>query len=152
MKRPQSRQAGTSIIESLIAILIFSIGMLALINLQVRSIAHAGDAKYRGDAAFLANQIIGRIWADRANVANYAHNAGLTAAQLAAAQYEASSQPPANASYTGWLTNISNTLPRASANMQQILIGANGLVTVTVRWHPKDAASPHNHVAVAQIN
>ena len=69
---------GFVLLEALIGLLIFSIGILALVAMQAESIRNTTEAKYRNDAAYLANQIIGRMWADRGNLANYAHRPGGT--------------------------------------------------------------------------
>lgn len=56
------RQRGVMLLEALIAILIFSIGILAIVALQASSIKLASDSKYRSDANMLANQLIGQMW------------------------------------------------------------------------------------------
>jgi type IV pilus assembly protein PilV len=43
------------LLEALIAILIFSFGILGLVGLQANAINLSTDAKYRADAALLAN-------------------------------------------------------------------------------------------------
>ena len=64
-------QQGVVLLESLIAILIFSMGILALMGLQAAMIGNTTDAKYRADAAYLAKQRLGKMWADPTNLANY---------------------------------------------------------------------------------
>jgi type IV pilus assembly protein PilV len=64
-------QRGIVLLEGLIAMLIFSLGILAIVGLQAAVTRHATDAKYRADASFIANQSIGLMWADRKNLANY---------------------------------------------------------------------------------
>ena len=55
------------ILEAMIAILIFSMGILALVGMQATAINTASDAKYRSTAGFLADQMIGTVWAARQN-------------------------------------------------------------------------------------
>jgi type IV pilus assembly protein PilV len=50
------------ILEALIAILVFSMGILAIVGLQAVSIKLAGDAKYRADASLLAEELLGQMW------------------------------------------------------------------------------------------
>jgi type IV pilus assembly protein PilV len=50
------------LLEALIAILIFSLGILSLVALQATSIQLTSDAKYRTDATLLANRLIGQMW------------------------------------------------------------------------------------------
>lgn len=139
-------QAGATLLESLVAILIFSFGLLGLIGLQAASIKNTAEAKYRADAAFLANQIIGEMWADNiANLASYAHRpTGGGCAPTGTAS--------GNAKVTTWLANINATLPGAASTKQQIVVNAaNNLVTVTICWLPAQEATPSNFVTVAQI-
>lgn len=153
MKQMHStQQHGSALLEALIAVLIFSMGILALMGLLAASIKSSGDAKYRADAAYLANQIIGQMWVDRANIPlSYAHQPGGTTvcAPIGAAS--------ANTNVTTWLTQVGSLLPGATAASQQIFVGpitpSNAYpVRVTVCWQaPRDLA-PHNFVATAQIN
>jgi type IV pilus assembly protein PilV len=69
--KPLKAQQGMLLLEGLIAILIFSCGILALVGLQSATVRYVGDAKYRADASFLANQSIGKMWADRQNLSAY---------------------------------------------------------------------------------
>ena len=71
MTRALKSQGGVILIEALIGILIFSIGILALIGMQAAAMKNTTDARYRSEAAFLANQIIGQMWVDRTNLAQY---------------------------------------------------------------------------------
>ncbi len=64
-------QAGVVLIEALVGVLIFSIGILAIIGMQAFAVEQVADAKYRLDASMIANQQIGRMWVDQANLANY---------------------------------------------------------------------------------
>ena len=146
-------QRGSTLLEALIAILLFSMGILALMGLQAGALKNMADAKSRTEAAFLANQIIGQMWAEvPANLAAYAHNP--TTAGTCLFTGGAST----NDKVTAWLGNASTSgtvagnLPGASSDKQQIAIGAGNLVTVTICWQGPREAAPHNYVAVAQVN
>lgn len=72
-RRPVLRaQRGMMLLEGMIAIVIFSLGILAIIGLQAATVKQTTDAKYRLDASFLANQAIGTIWTNRSNLAAHA--------------------------------------------------------------------------------
>jgi type IV pilus assembly protein PilV len=62
-------QHGVVLIEVLVSILIFSVGVLAIVGLQANMIQNTADAKYRSEASYIAQSTIGRIWADPAYVA-----------------------------------------------------------------------------------
>jgi type IV pilus assembly protein PilV len=66
------KQAGVVLIEALLGILIFSIGILALIGMQSVAVKNTADARYRTEAAYLAIAIISQIRLDMAQVSQYA--------------------------------------------------------------------------------
>jgi type IV pilus assembly protein PilV len=131
------RQRGATLLEALIGILIFSIGILALVGMQALAIKHMSDAKYRSDAAFLANEIIGQMWVNRGSLGSYA--------------FPGAGAPPA--AIDGWVTHIQNSLPgvTAAANLPIITV-AGTTVTVTVRWQLPGGADVHRHITMAYIN
>jgi len=62
LKLDGHRQQGAALLESLIAILLFSMGILALVGLQGAMVKNTSDAKYRAEATFIAQQRLGLIW------------------------------------------------------------------------------------------
>jgi type IV pilus assembly protein PilV len=64
-------QQGVVLLEVMIAILIFSMGVLAIVGLQAVMVKNTADSKYRADASYIAQQAIGRMWSDPANAASY---------------------------------------------------------------------------------
>jgi len=67
-------QQGMMLLEALIALVIFSMGILALVGLQASMLSNTSNAKYRADASYVAQQRIGQIWADSDNAINYLEN------------------------------------------------------------------------------
>lgn len=67
----KSAQQGVVILEAMIAILIFSMGVLAIVGLQAAMIKNTVDSEFRTDANYIAQQRIGLMWADPTNLANY---------------------------------------------------------------------------------
>src|SRR2546428_12965622 len=67
------RENGVMLLEALIAILIFSIGILAVVGLQAVSIRNVTDSKHRTEAAFLANNLLSQMWTDAGKFASYAY-------------------------------------------------------------------------------
>lgn len=98
MLKGKSNQQGVVILEALIAILIFSLGILALVGLQAAMIKNTGASKYRLDASYIVQKRIGEMWADPSNLASYVETdtdisalipGGLrTVSQLSATQYQ----------------------------------------------------------------
>lgn len=94
----KSKQQGMVLLEALIAVVIFSMGILALVGLQAAMIQNTTNSKFRADASYIAQQRIGVMWADPANAAGYVETntpisnllpGGLrTVTQLAVGQYQ----------------------------------------------------------------
>jgi type IV pilus assembly protein PilV len=57
-----SSQRGVVIIEAMIAILIFSIGVLGIVGMQASMIKNTSESKFRSDASYIAQQQIGVLW------------------------------------------------------------------------------------------
>ncbi|UUZ75296.1 type IV pilus modification protein PilV [Polaromonas sp. P1(28)-13] len=142
-------QAGSTLIEALVALLIFSFGVLGLLGLQAVSIKNGGDAKYRSDASYLANQIIAQMWVDRSNIDNYAHyQTGPVCAFTGSVS--------GNTNVTDWVTQVTSLLPGAASSKTQIQVSTpvagTKQVKVTVCWQTLQETSAHNFVTTAQIN
>jgi len=149
MRNAPAAQRGVMLIEALIGILIFSIGILALVAMQAQAIRQSAEAKFRSDASYLANSLIGRMWTDRANLASYAHRQTDTAGSLCAPTGTDSTY---NYVTAVWLVKVAAALPGATAATQQVKVEANNKVTVSVCWMSPQDNTPHRHVVTAYIN
>lgn len=69
--KKKHHQQGAVLLEALIAVLIFSLGILALVGLQAAMIKNTGTSKYRLDASYIVQKRIGEMWADPASLASY---------------------------------------------------------------------------------
>lgn len=58
-------QAGVALLEVLVSVLLFSLGVLGLIGLQARAINLSIDAEDRNRAALIANDIAATMWTTR---------------------------------------------------------------------------------------
>jgi type IV pilus assembly protein PilV len=65
-------QTGSFILEALIAILIFSFGVLGIVGLQARSLKFTNDSQYRAEAVYHANSLLARMWTGNATPAQLA--------------------------------------------------------------------------------
>jgi type IV pilus assembly protein PilV len=72
-KAIRRRHRGVMLIEALLAILIFSLGILAVVGMQSVAIKEVAQSKFRGDAAFLTQELMGQMWIDNGNIASYAY-------------------------------------------------------------------------------
>ncbi len=129
-----SSQRGMFLLEALIGILIFSMGVLAVVGLVAGTITNVSDAKYRTDASLLANRIIGEMWVDRGNLASYQYSSGTPPSVL-----------------TNWVNAVNSALPGTSTVPPTIAVAGN-TVTVTISWKPPRATTAHVFSAVALIS
>ena len=61
----RASQSGVALIEVLVSVLLFSLGILGLIGLQARAINLSVDAEDRNRAALIANDIATTMWIQR---------------------------------------------------------------------------------------
>lgn len=131
---------GFSLVEVLVAIVVFSMGVLGLMKLQATAVRMSTDARQRAEATFLADQLLARMLiSDPATAASFAHRPDGT---VSCAPTGAAST---NAVVTDWLTQVTATLPRASADEQQVIVTTGAATDVTVRlcWKNAEADAPH---------
>jgi type IV pilus assembly protein PilV len=137
----RSAQGGVMLLEALLGLLIFSLGVLALVAMQAVSISNVSNAKYRVEAAFMAEEIMNYMWLDPNNlVLGYSY-------------------PGGNSQYLlNWVSRIqsaSTGLPGSVTYPPTVVVGAavNGVtpVTVTIRWKAPDALAPSNHIAMTYV-
>jgi type IV pilus assembly protein PilV len=76
---PVKLQSGIALLEALIAILIFSFGVLGIIGLQSAMIKGTSQAKYRADASYIAQRRISMMWANPTNLNAATYNETNTA-------------------------------------------------------------------------
>ena len=136
----RSKQGGVMLLEALIAILIFSMGILAIVGMQATAIQDMGEAKYRSDAAFLTNQLLAEMWGNPSSLPAYVYGgSGGVPVPLAP-----------------WVSNVQARLPGAATYPPIVaVVPATNQVTVTVRWQAaRDkaaSAAPHQFQSVAYI-
>ena len=139
----RNTQSGVMLLEALIGILIFSLGILAMVGMQAMGIKLASDSRDRADASNLASQLIGQMWLNRAALASY--------------QYSGTGTAPV--ALTTWITQVNATLPNAAANPPIVTVAASSLgasvgteTTVTLRWNSPTDPTVHQYVMTAYIN
>lgn len=146
---PLGKQAGVMLIEALIAILIFSLGILAIVKLQATSIQQSASAESRALASMLANDVISQMWASDRTPATLKSN------------FESGTGTP----FTTWRSKvIASGLPKVSTTQNTPTVsvalqpaGCTGsactsaLVSVTVFWQAPTDTAAHQFMAMAQI-
>ncbi|WP_249975563.1 type IV pilus modification protein PilV [Vreelandella olivaria] len=116
----QKPQLGISLLESLIALLVLSLGLLGVVGLQTQSLTHNRAAYFETQATNMAQDMLDRIRANNTNVAAYALGVGSPVQ---------GSGLPAN-DRNEWIEDLVSTLPDGEGG---ISINDNR-VTIVVRW------------------
>ena len=125
-------QSGVVILEALIAVLIFSIGILGLVGTLSASVSNASEAQYRTEAAFLAESLIAELRVAKTNP------------DTRASDYAS----PSGTKYGTWKNRVisgSSALPGVggSANLPTVVFSGttNLYVVVTINWKSKNSNS-----------
>jgi type IV pilus assembly protein PilV len=149
-QRRIASQHGVMLLEALVAILIFSLGVLAVIQLQAVSIKQASGAEQRSTAALLANDLVSRMWASDKTAATLQNNFSSSAANATG--------------YTQWLNTVRNSgLPNVSQDKNTLptVTFANGpatssgtaslQATISLFWIAPGDSTKHSYTTVAQF-
>ena len=167
------KQQGVMLIEALIAILIFSLGILGMVAMGSVAIAAQSDSQYRTEAANYANEIVSEM-AIQLQAAAFNSTTNTFTPNAALATFAHQPATPGYCSFAGaastnptvlnWVSRISGavdakrSLPGATNVSQQILVGPTfSQVTVTICWQPPSSAAVafapmHRYELVAYIN
>ncbi len=131
---------GFALIEVMVSVLLFAIGILGLVGLQASMTQAQTSSKIRADAANLVDELVAIMWSDMTNIASY------TAGGCAG-----------NVRCNGWLTKLPEVLPGGSlAALTVNLTGTAvnnqdyGTVTITVNWTLPNGGT-HQHTAVSNV-
>ena len=131
--KSRARQSGFSMVETLVSIVIFSLGVLGIVQFQATAVSMSSEARNRIEASMLAESIVHTVWLDRANMTSY--------------EYTGAGHAPD--AIKGWVASIAENLPNGRG-----IVDANptqGTVRVEVRWTPLRAASESRYITVATM-
>lgn len=111
------RNAGFALLEALIAVMIFSIGVMALVGLQASMARNVTASQMRGEAAMLATQLTGTMWVAGTSLADFAATDNVCL-------------NPAFAGCTSWIARVAELLPQG----QGTVVINGSLVDITLAW------------------
>ncbi len=121
------KEAGATLIEVLIAMVVLAIGLLGLAGLQATSIQSNHSAYYRSQATLLASDLADRM---RANRTEALTNAYLTNFPTSSANNSVSGTA-AEKDIAEWLNRLAVTLPDGTGKVEK----DNALITISIRWN-----------------
>lgn len=164
IRRAQARhlQAGIVLLEALIAIVLFGVGVIGLLGLQANSIKESTNAKFRSDASLLADQLVGKMWVSNhdyaALQAAYASPSGTEYVKwvgTAGAPGPAMANLPHKAAGTGASPSAGTPKPTVVITEVPGGVGTNvpttSLVTITMYWQAPYESAEHQYSIVTQI-
>lgn len=137
---------GVVLIDVLISVVVFAVGVLAIVGLQSVAVQQSSQAQYRAEATMLVNSLISRMWLTDRQVATLS-------ARFATG----------GADYEAWLATVEAQLPGVADFPPTVVVDSvpsgpasppTSRVTVTLQWKPPSAAAaePANRlVMVTQI-
>ncbi|MGB5079558.1 MAG: type IV pilus modification protein PilV [Burkholderiales bacterium] len=153
----RGREAGVMLIEALIAILIFSIGILAVVGMQSVALKNATESKHRSEAAFLAQELMAQMWIDQSiNPVTKINTSNVNPTNY---DYPGTGSPPPR--LVDWVDRVNKRLPGTSVPgaMPKVTItnptASGATVRIEIFWRLPEEATlglpPHSHTVVASV-
>jgi type IV pilus assembly protein PilV len=118
-------QRGTTLIETMVALLVLSVGLLGVAALQLTSLRNNRGAHLRSQAQVMAYDIADRMRANRNVALTNGYNIALGATPSA-------SDPLALLDLQRWRESVSTTLPAGDGSVA--IVGGTNVVVITIRW------------------
>jgi type IV pilus modification protein PilV len=157
------KQGGMLLIEVMVAVLLFVVGILGMVKAMGVSQVAQADAQNRSEAANFASVIVQRmrVLADTTSAAAFQTSLLTFQHQTSGTNCAFSGAASANAAVTSWVTEVTTGttthLPGSTAAMQQILVDTTAgtgfnKVTVTVCWKGPNDLQPRRHTFSAYVN
>lgn len=130
------RTAGSALIESLLALVVFSVGLLSLLVLLTSALKQSDHARYRSEASLLASDLIGQMWS------------GDRTLQSLRQRFDSASE-----TYQHWLARVQSTLPGVTTerNQPELLIDDARHITLRLHWQAPSDTEQHHLVVVTQL-
>ena len=128
---------GSSLLEGMLAILIFSVGLISILNLLTTALTEIGNARYRSEASLLASSVIAEMWAGERSLVRLGERYGSEDAL----------------EYKMWREIVATKLPgvTATTNKPEITINRSGGITIQIYWQAPGDPQSHNFIATTVI-
>lgn len=151
---PRRRQRGIGLVEVLVALLVFSIGVLGLAKLQLLSLSNTNTAYMRSQASLLAYGLLDRMRANPQSASSGKYDLSLAGALpggTTVVNCDTNSCTPtqlATDDLSRWLSDVSTTLPQGKASVSTNTSAQPELVTVTIEWNAGRGTSGTTQLSV----
>jgi type IV pilus assembly protein PilV len=120
---------GSLLVDALLALLLFSVGMLALLRLMSAALVESNNAQYRNQASQLASALVSSMWTGDRSLASLQKRFGDQHAK----------------DYRDWLSKVQAVLPGTDRAALQpvVIIDAQRRVAITLQWQAPSDRSAH---------
>ena len=136
LPKQQAFQAGVTLIEILVTVVIISVGLLGVASLHLTSLRAGQGAHTRSQATALATDIIDRMRANsvaaNAYVTKMGDNAPITPTGLV------------DTDKKQWLDALAEALPNGDGSVEPDTIATRPAFRVTIQWHERKANTTDN--------
>lgn len=109
------RTRGVSLVEVMIVVLLFSVGLIGLVGMQARAVQYSVSAEDSGRAALLANELAAQMWAR--------NTVELPAATI-----------------TAWQARVADATGDGLPNGTGTVSVSGNVARITIQWRPPRAA------------
>jgi len=139
------RAAGFALIEVMVSVLLFAIGILGLVGLQATMTQTQTESKVRADAANLVDELATVMWGQLGNQNTMANLAGFSTGGCGG-----------DAACGAWLTKMQRALPGGTLtdltfnNVADTWDVNHGMVSVTLSWSQPNGGS-HKYVSTFNV-
>ena len=136
---------GFSLLEVMVAMVIFSIGLLGLAGLMAQSTRFNNSAQYRTQATYLAYDILDRMRANPSQARNstlaYNNNFGNTPGNNHCYNTTCSLSQLATADKDQWLSSVKLLLPDGDGKVTLPDPGINRVFLIEIKWNDPVSAN-----------
>lgn len=129
----KERQAGFTLLEALVTLVILSVALMGLAFLQAQGLQFNTSAYARTQASILASDIIDRMRLNPLDVASY----DTSTFTPDPSSCTVTAAPEVNNDRDCWYQRLQEALPGGDGDIR--FDGASGVVTVTIRWQERPA-------------
>jgi type IV pilus assembly protein PilV len=148
-------QSGSMMIEALVALVLFSFGILGLIGLQGSAINTNVDTRYRVEANNFANRLFSEIQGNLNRSSQAAYTASLAAFDHLSTGEQCTFTGTASTSpaVTAWLSDLqtdASRLPNAQAQIR-VINGTTNQIRIVICWQQPGLPTPRRHVLMGAV-
>lgn len=121
------KQKGFFMLESIIAIIVFVIGVVGVLEVQKRSVDNTTDSHYRSQAYLMANNLINLVSMDYGNIEDY-NDSTIECVDLTGTTCS---------EFSRWKASLQNSIPTATTEVS--FDSATRIINVTIKWKNKSS-------------